>query len=97
MSTAALMAKGGESTYCAAKWAVRGLVEPVRLELKSIQSPMNIINVYLGGIATPFWTVSGKPIDTSSFMTATEAALILKQALVATEHGYVSELTITRG
>ncbi|GGI75744.1 short-chain dehydrogenase [Shewanella hanedai] len=97
MSTAALMAKGGESTYCAAKWAVRGLVESVRLELKSINSPMKIISVYPGGMATAFWTTSGKALDTSSFMTAKEAALMLKQALVTTEHGYVSDLTINRG
>ena len=97
MSTAALVAKGGESTYCAAKWAVRGLVESVRLELKSIKSPMKIISVYPGGMATPFWSVSGKALDTSGFMTAEEAAQMLKQALVSTEHGYVSDLTINRG
>ncbi len=38
MSTVAQVAKAGESTYCAAKWAVKGLVESVRLEPKG--SPM---------------------------------------------------------
>ncbi|MCH1930853.1 SDR family NAD(P)-dependent oxidoreductase [Shewanella sp. A25] len=95
MSTAALAAKAEESTYCAAKWAVRGFIESLRLELK--QSPMKIIAVYPGGMDTDFWPTSGKTLDTSSFMSADEAAGMLKQALVATEHGYISDITIQRG
>ncbi|HCD1297779.1 TPA: SDR family NAD(P)-dependent oxidoreductase, partial [Vibrio parahaemolyticus] len=34
MSTAAQQPKAQESTYCAVKWAVKGLIESVRLELK---------------------------------------------------------------
>lgn len=94
MSTAAQLAKAGESTYCAAKWAVRGLVESVRQELKG--SPMKLIAVYPGGMATEFWKTSGKVLDTSSFMTADEAAAMLKQALIGTEHGFVSDITINR-
>ncbi|QYJ79227.1 SDR family NAD(P)-dependent oxidoreductase [Shewanella acanthi] len=95
MSTAALAAKAGESTYCAAKWAVRGFIESLRLELK--QSPMKIIAVYPGGMDTDFWPSSGKTLDTSNFMSADEAAGMLKQALLATEHGYISDITIQRG
>ncbi len=95
MSTAALAAKAGESTYCAAKWAVRGLVESVRLELKGC--PMKLIAVYPGGMATGFWPSSGKSLDTSDFMSADEAATMLKHALVGSEHGYVSDITIARG
>ncbi|MGE6451766.1 SDR family NAD(P)-dependent oxidoreductase [Shewanella baltica] len=94
MSTAALAAKAGESTYCAAKWAVRGFIESVRLELK--QSPMKLIAVYPGGMDTGFWPSSGKALDTSSFMSADEAAGMLKQALVATQHGYIADITIQR-
>ncbi|WP_299794935.1 SDR family NAD(P)-dependent oxidoreductase [uncultured Shewanella sp.] len=95
MSTAALVAKAGESTYCATKWAVRGLVESVRLELKAY--PMKLVAVYPGGMATGFWPTSGKSLDTSGFMSADEAAMMLKQALVGCEHGYVSDITIARG
>lgn len=95
MSTAAQVAKAGESTYCAAKWAVRGLVESVRLELKGY--PMKLIAVYPGGMATDFWKTSGADLDTAEFMTAKEAATMLKQALVSTEHGFVSDITINRG
>lgn len=95
MSTAALAAKAGESTYCAAKWAVRGFIESVRLELK--HSPMKLIAVYPGGMDTGFWPSSGKTLDTSSFMSADEAATMLKQALVATAHGYIADISIQRG
>ena len=95
MSTAAQGAKAEESTYCAAKWAVKGFIESVRLELKG--HPMKIVAVYPGGMATEFWGTSGKAMDTSSFMTAQEAAQMLQQALTSTEHGYVSDITIARG
>lgn len=95
MSTAALAAKAGESTYCAAKWAVRGFIESVRLELK--HSPMKLIAVYPGGMDTGFWPSSGKTLNTSSFMSADEAATMLKQALVATAHGYIADISIQRG
>ncbi|NOH95958.1 SDR family NAD(P)-dependent oxidoreductase [Vibrio sp. 99-70-13A1] len=94
MSTAAQSAKAEESTYCAAKWAVKGFIESIRLELKG--SPMKIVAVYPGGMATEFWASSGKQLDTSSFMAADEAATMLKQALVSTEHGFVSDITINR-
>ncbi|MCC4816123.1 short-chain dehydrogenase [Vibrio lentus] len=95
MSTAAQGAKAEESTYCAAKWAVKGFIESVRLELKG--HPMKIVAVYPGGMATEFWGTSGKAMDTSSFMTAQEAAQMLQQALTSTEHGFVSDITINRG
>ncbi|MEZ8514850.1 SDR family NAD(P)-dependent oxidoreductase [Vibrio cyclitrophicus] len=95
MSTAAQGAKAEESTYCAAKWAIKGFIESVRLELKG--HPMKIVAVYPGGMATEFWGTSGKAMDTSSFMTATEAAQMLQQALTSTEHGYISDVTINRG
>jgi short-subunit dehydrogenase len=94
MSTAAQAGKANESTYCAVKWAVKGLLESLRLELKD--SPMKLVAVYPGGMATDFWQTSGKDINTSSFMTAAEAATMLKQALIATEHGYVSDITLNR-
>lgn len=94
MSTAALIAKAGESTYCAAKWAIKGLVESVRLELKD--NLMEIVCIYPGGMATPFWQAAGKHIDTSLFMHPDEAAAMIKQALAQTEHGYVSDITVNR-
>ncbi len=57
---------------------------------------MKLIAVYPGGMATDFWKTSGKDLDTSTFMTAEEAASMLKQALVGTEYGFVSDITINR-
>ena len=95
MSTASQTGKAGESTYCAAKWAVKGLVESLRLELKD--SPMKLIAVYPGGMNTDFWSTSGQTLNTDNFMTANEAATMLKQALISAEHGYISDITINRG
>jgi len=94
MSTAAQAAKAEESTYCAVKWAVKGLVESTRLELKG--SAMKLVSVYPGGMATDFWPTSGKTLDSSEFMTAHEAAEMLKNALQSSQHGYISDITINR-
>lgn len=94
MSTAAQVAKANESTYCAVKWGVRGLLESLRIELKG--KPMKLVGVYPGGMATEFWVTSGTDMDTSSFMTGEEAATMLKQAMPSTKHGYVSDITINR-
>ncbi|HCE3276643.1 SDR family oxidoreductase [Vibrio parahaemolyticus] len=94
MSTAAQQPKAQESTYCAVKWAVKGLIESVRLELKG--KPMKIIAVYPGGMATEFWETSGKSLDTSSFMSAEDAALMIHGALANIGNGYVSDITVNR-
>lgn len=94
MSTAAQQAKAQESTYCAVKWAVRGLVESVRLELKG--KPMKLIAVYPGGMATDFWPTSGKALDTSGFMRAEDAAIMIKGALTGIGNGYISDITVNR-
>lgn len=94
MSTAAQQPKAQESTYCAVKWAVKGLIESVRLELKG--KPMNIIAVYPGGMATEFWETSGKSLDVSSFMSAEDAAQMIHSALSSIGNGYVSDITVNR-
>lgn len=94
MSTAAQVAKAGEASYCAVKWAVKGLLESLRLELKG--KPMKLIGVYPGGMATEFWQTSGADLDTSSFMSADEAAEMIATAIQQTKHGYVSDITVNR-
>ncbi|EGQ9699328.1 SDR family oxidoreductase [Vibrio parahaemolyticus] len=89
MSTAAQQPKA-----CAVKWAVKGLIESVRLELKG--KPMKIIAVYPGGMATEFWETSGKSLDTSSFMSAEDAALMIHGSLANIGNGYVSDITVNR-
>ena len=94
MSTAANQAKANESTYCAVKWGVKGLVESLKLELKEL--PMTLVSVYPGGIATEFWQTSGHAMDTSAFMTPIEAATMIKKSILTAEHGYVSDITVNR-
>ncbi|WP_085344297.1 SDR family NAD(P)-dependent oxidoreductase [Vibrio sp. ArtGut-C1] len=94
MSTAAQQPKAQESTYCAVKWAVKGLIESVRLELKG--KPMKIIAVYPGGMDTEFWKTSGNMMDTSHFMQAEDAAEMLHTALSSIGNGYVSDITVNR-
>ncbi|MGI2864775.1 SDR family NAD(P)-dependent oxidoreductase [Vibrio alginolyticus] len=94
MSTAAQQPKAQESTYCAVKWAVKGLIESVRLELKG--KPMKIIAVYPGGMDTEFWKTSGNTMDTSHFMQAEDAAEMLHNALSSIGNGYVSDITMNR-
>ncbi|WP_438451906.1 SDR family NAD(P)-dependent oxidoreductase [Vibrio alginolyticus] len=94
MSTAAQQPKAQESTYCAVKWAVKGLIESVRLELKG--KPMKIIAVYPGGMDTEFWKTSSNTMDTSHFMQAEDAAEMLHNALSSIGNGYVSDITVNR-
>ncbi|EMB9226377.1 SDR family NAD(P)-dependent oxidoreductase [Vibrio alginolyticus] len=94
MSTAAQQPKAQESTYCAVKWAVKGLIESVRLELKG--KPMKIIAVYPGGMDTEFWKTSGNTMDTSHFMQAEDTAEMLHNALSSIGNGYVSDITVNR-
>ena len=94
MSTASQQPKAQESTYCAVKWAVKGLIESVRLELKG--KPMKIIAVYPGGMATEFWETSGKSLDLSSFMQAEDAAQMIHDAVSSIGNGYVSDITVNR-
>ncbi|WP_447076980.1 SDR family NAD(P)-dependent oxidoreductase [Vibrio alginolyticus] len=94
MSTAAQQPKAQESTYCAVKWAIKGLIESVRLELKG--KPMKIIAVYPGGMDTEFWKTSGNMMDTSHFMQAEDAAEMLHNALSSIGNGYVSDITVNR-
>ncbi|WP_425666502.1 SDR family NAD(P)-dependent oxidoreductase [Vibrio tubiashii] len=94
MSTAAQQPKAQESTYCAVKWAVKGLIESVRLELKG--QPMKIVAVYPGGMATEFWMTSGKALNTDGFMSVEDAASMIYGALTGLGNGYVSDITVNR-
>ncbi|NRF62472.1 SDR family NAD(P)-dependent oxidoreductase [Vibrio coralliilyticus] len=94
MSTAAQMPKAEESTYCAVKWAVKGLLESVRLELKG--KPMKLIAVYPGGMATEFWPSSGKDVETKGYMASEDVAEMIHSALSSIGNGFVSDITINR-
>ncbi|WP_028111748.1 SDR family NAD(P)-dependent oxidoreductase [Ferrimonas kyonanensis] len=97
MSTAALKAKANEVAYCGAKWAVRGMLESLRAELKA--SPLRLVGIYPGGMDTGFWQHddSRDYLDASVFMSADDAAAMVIQGLAACEKGFISDITISRG
>ncbi len=94
MSTAALQPKANESTYCAVKWAVKGFIESVRMELKG--HAMKITAVYPGGMDTEFWSSSEVSIDTRGFMNAKDVASMIANTLPHIGNGYISDITINR-
>jgi NAD(P)-dependent dehydrogenase (short-subunit alcohol dehydrogenase family) len=47
-----VIAPPGQTAYCAAKFAVRGFSESLRHELKMAESPVRVLVVHPGGIAT---------------------------------------------
>ena len=47
-----IIAPPGQTAYCAAKFAVRGFSESLRHELKMANSPVRVLVVHPGGIAT---------------------------------------------
>ena len=95
MSTAANVAKAGESIYCAAKWGAKGFTESLRLETKG--SNIRILSVYPGGMDTPFWDEASDMMpDTSTFMDPKEVAEIIIDNLRNKPSLQVTELTINR-
>ena len=54
LSTAALVAKPGESVYCAAKWGARGYTDVLKAEAHGTKA--RVISVAPGGMQTPFWS-----------------------------------------
>lgn len=94
MSTAATTAKAGQTLYCASKWGARGYTESLRLELKG--TPISVLAVYPGGMATPFWSDPPPGVDPTTFMPPAEVAQMILDATTGKAHGFVSDLVINR-
>lgn len=87
LSTAALIAKPGESVYCAAKWGARGYTDVLRAEARGTKA--RVISVAPGGMQTPFWSQSRE-----GFMDPGAIAAVIVGALDAPVN--VSSLVIER-
>ena len=74
LSTAALVAKPGESVYCAAKWGARGYTDVLKAEARGTKA--RVISVAPGGMQTPFWD---EPRE--GFMDPREIAAIVVDAI----------------
>lgn len=75
ISTAGLTGKVNETGYVASKFAVRGLTESLQKEYEN--TGLEIKDVYMGGMDTPFWENSTHIKDKSGLRSATEIAKII--------------------
>ena len=93
LSTAALKGKKHETIYNASKWGARGFLESVRDEVSSTH--IDIINIYPGGMLTPFWDNSSSGYEVDTFMRPEDVA---KQVVAMTlDHNtWISDVTINR-
>lgn len=55
MSTAGKKLRPAESVYVAAKWGAKAYTRTLRDALKAEKAPVKVIEVYPGGMRTPFW------------------------------------------
>jgi short-subunit dehydrogenase len=93
LSTAALKGKKLETVYNASKWGARGFLESVRDEVADTN--IEVVNIYPGGMQTPFWdnSASGYAVDT--FMKPESVAEQI--VAMATDHQmWISDVTINR-
>ncbi|MET3698726.1 short-subunit dehydrogenase [Bacillus oleivorans] len=65
ISTAGLRGKANETGYCASKFAFRGLGESLQ---KEYENSIHIVNVFMGGMNTPFWEDRSYVKNPESFM-----------------------------
>lgn len=93
LSTAALSGKTNESLYNAAKWGARGFLEALRSELSD--TPIEIINVYPGGMNTQFWNKMYSGYNTESFMDPEDVARNIVRVAMDRKV-YVTDMTIQR-
>jgi NAD(P)-dependent dehydrogenase (short-subunit alcohol dehydrogenase family) len=94
MSSAALVGRPQEALYCAAKWGARGYTESLRLATKG--TPIRVVAIYPGGMATPFWSKEcGLSPDTTKFMNPVDVARRIIESATANS-SVVSDISISR-
>jgi short-subunit dehydrogenase len=82
ISTAGLRGKVNETVYCASKFAVRGFSESLQKELEDTN--VKVVNVYMGGMDTPFWNESDHIADKSRLRSPQEIAEMIVQQYTST-------------
>ncbi|HAS74660.1 MAG TPA: hypothetical protein DCS67_11000 [Clostridiales bacterium UBA8960] len=93
LSTAALRGKKNETIYNAAKWGARGYLESLREEFAD--RSIEVINVYPGGMNTPFWHGSKSGYNVDSFMDPEDVARNIVRIAMDSKV-YVTDITINR-
>ncbi|GAA0341634.1 3-ketoacyl-ACP reductase [Bacillus carboniphilus] len=88
ISTAGLHGKANEAGYCASKFALRGLGESLQ---KEYEGRLRVVNVFMGGMNTPFWEDSTHVSDPSQLMNPRDIA-----ELIFTQYEHKEEVKIER-
>lgn len=82
----------GASAYCAAKYALTGLMQSVREEVK--RTNIRITNLYLGGVDSPFWDNLDLRVQRDKMIDAREAAKAIWFLCQQPESGVVGEMVL---
>lgn len=82
ISTAGLRGKVNETVYCASKFAIRGFSESLQKELEGTN--VKVVNVYMGGMDTPFWDESDHIADKSRLRSPKDIAEMIVQQYEST-------------
>jgi len=82
----------GAAAYCASKYALVGMMQSIREELK--RTEIRITQVYLGGVDSPFWDTINLRVQREKMIQAEEAAKSIWFLCQQPSSGVVSEMVI---
>jgi len=82
----------GAAAYCASKYALVGMMQSIREELK--RTEIRITQVYLGGVDSPFWDTINLRVQREKMIQAEEAAKSIWFLCQQPTSGVVSEMVI---
>ncbi|MFY8166541.1 MAG: SDR family oxidoreductase [Sediminibacterium sp.] len=82
----------GAAAYCASKYALVGMMQSIREELK--RTEIRITQVYLGGVDSPFWDNINLRVQREKMIQAEEAAKSIWFLCQQPVSGVVSEMVI---
>jgi NADP-dependent 3-hydroxy acid dehydrogenase YdfG len=82
----------GAAAYCASKYALVGMMQSIREELK--RTEIRITQVYLGGVDSPFWYTINLRVQREKMIQAEEAAKSIWFLCQQPTSGVVSEMVL---
>lgn len=82
----------GAAAYCASKYALVGMMQSIREELK--RTEIRITQVYLGGVDSPFWDHIDLRVQRDKMIQAEEAAKSIWFLCQQPSSGVVSEMVL---
>ena len=82
----------GAAAYCASKYALVGMMQSIREELK--RTEIRITQVYLGGVDSPFWDNIDLRVQREKMIQAEEAAKSIWFLCQQPSSGVVSEMVL---